>query len=554
MAAKPALLPSPSGKVFPSYQSGVFAMSAAVYKTDQLNESREDISQFITSLTLDGDAGRTTSKLQCKISAVKEVVADSDWVAPYLTYTPETGDPVTQQMGHYRLDIPSTMYDDTAAEYTEATGTDILELLSTMLLPATFYTTRGADVMQDIRALISMATRGWVGPNLVNNASFEGENNGNLTVWNNNGTFSAGGSGNIHFVLSAGYDYPSGERAWGPAFSPMQPAGATATVYQTIGIPAHMVRQEAWLSGMFFPVTRDHRGYLKVDFYDIGDQVIPGKSWQTTPEIRKPYMWSREFAYGTVPENAVKARITAAVVDAVGGSSNTRRSSWDDITFQAMMGTPIPENRISLPAIEAHAETRIQSVAGTSFLTAIDTRLEAAGMYALMPTLDGHLTARPEAPETPVVTYTENDTRIIDSIQIDRDAGNRFNAVLAVKEDLQNGVFWSAIAVNNNPKDPWNVYGPLGQITERIAVQDAVSVAALYTAARTKLKEASIQEVLTMAVLPDTSLMLHDDIVLETNNRADGLWTIRALSWGTSDEDPLVKVSAKRTIEGGEES
>lgn len=537
---------------FPAFRSSIFAIEPRVFKTDKLNEAREEITRWVDRLEVDGDIDRTASKLMLSIETFREVIADGDWIAPYLVVTPETGEASETQMGHYRLEPTAVTYSETGAELTHGVGGDILDSLAASVLPATFYTPKGGNVLQDVMMLIQMATRGRVGINLIQNPSFEQESGGNLTGWANNGTFSGGGSGTIQWQPT-GYDVPSGDRVWGPTFNASPPAGAYASVRQDIAIPSSMIGSMMWLSGMWLPAHRDHRGYLQVDYFDASDVQIPGASLRTPLAIRTPLRWTREQAAGVIPENATKARVIVVVMDSAGGASSPRRSSWDDITFQVISGEPLPANRISLPADDVVASSRIQSVAGTSYLKAINDRLAAGGYHALFTTMDGRLTTRKNrvvAIDTATRTYSDGDYRIVEDIQIEVDASNRYNTVIAIKEDVQSGTAMAAEAYNDNPNDPWNIYGDMGTVTNVITVTDAVDAAALQASADAELARASMQESIALSVLPDSELMVHDVIQMLTPGRIEGKWAVEYLRWGMRMEDPLVEIRARRTLGG----
>ncbi len=536
-----------------AYRSGVFTIEASVYKTDRLNETREDISRYLTHLGINGDVDRSGPKLECTLTTWRDVIDDGDWIAPYLTYEPETGDAVIAQMGHYLLDPPEVEYDGTETAYASSTGVDILELLNTATLPVTFYTPPGGNLMQDVRLLIQMATRGYVGANMVSNASFEAESNGTLTSWSNNGTFAGGGTGSIGWLPGGTADIPSGERVWSVNFNPSQPAGSSASVYQDITLPSHLIGQRVWVSGLWLPGSNNHRGILSVDFYDASNALIAGKSIRT-PEIMRPInQWNREHAQGLVPENAVRARLRVMVKDALGGFGASQRSSWDDIAFHTITGEPLPDSRVALPMESIKATTRIQSEFGTSYLVAIDDRLRAAGYHELMTTMDGRLTARKLtelAQDAVARTYGPENSQVMDVVRVERDISDRYNMVTAIKEDVSAGLFLSTVVVNRNPADPWSIYGPKGQVPVEITVQDAVNIEALEAAANEHLARAMEREILTFGTLPDPTLTLHDVIEMDADNRTSGRWGVTWIEWGTSEADPLVRIGARRTLRG----
>ena len=540
---------------FPGYRSGVFVIDAELYRTDILNMRREDLSGHITDMRGKADLNFDGAKSEIEIVAHADVLNDGDWVAPYLTYAPETGPLERVQMGHYRLDTPEVTYDGTDTPRVAVNGYDILEMLDKAVLPETFVTPFRGNIFQDLRTLWAMATRGAVGPNMVANPSFEDTDTaGNVTGWINNGTFGGGGAGFISWTgHQANYGTPTGERAWGAVLNASVPAGALASIAQSIPIPGALVGQRIWVTGLWLPAHADHRGYITVSFRDASGTTItgPGKVITTPIQQRSALRWTREHAYGVIPENAATMFVTVVVMDAVGGSTGQRRSSWDDIAVHTISGSPLPEARIALPADPVFATTRIQSLGRTSFLEAMNDRLLAAGYNEMVPLGDGRITTIKKIETRRAAaarTYIDRDHRIIDTYSVSRAPEDRYNWVMAVKENLGQGTPLQAVAMNTDDQDPWSI-GRMGQVPRVVVVQDAVDQAALQVTAQAELERAADLEFFDTTILPDPTLALHDVIDIQSTDRSAGKWELESYEWGATTEDPLVRVSARRVTQ-----
>ena len=537
--------------------SRVSHVETVAFETDRDNRPGVELSG-ITNVDVDWDIDRSGSKARIDIATHKRVLKDGMWVAPYLRITPEVGDIIYQQLGHYRLGLPSTIVDGSVDTFGDdkveqsATGGDIVDLLAQAGLPYTFYTPRRGHVMTDVHNLIKMATCGMMGPNLVQNGSFESEGSN----WNGP-SWTSGGSGSVSWDSPAAWTTPDGAKVYRPIFSTSNPAGGVGFVAtpssSMIQIPNDA--EYMYVSGLKYTATSSMRMYISVRFHDSSGDDLGSSHYAETQRATPVNQWSRQFMVFPVPDQATQIRLFVFVTDTLGGRSSS--GAWDDIRLGTATQMPIPDSRINLPSSNAIASTRIQTTAGNSIgYEAINAdRLAAIGHHAIYTDLTGRLTASPSrdlGSATVARTYQEGDYRFIGATEVQRSANNRYNTVTAVKESFEEGVPPMFVTVwNDDPDDPWSVHylGNVRYPNGPLMVQDAVDTDALESAALATLERATMQHTLRIQVLPDPTLSVHDVIeIVGGPEEAQGRWLVEYLRPGVSANDPIVEIGARRTL------
>lgn len=533
--------------------SRVSHVETVVYETDRDNAPGVEL-PGITMVEADWDIDRSGSKSRIDISTNQRVLRDGMWVAPYLRITPEVGDTIYEQLGHFRLQLPRTVIDGTVDEWgadrieQHATGTDIVDLLANASLPFTFYTPRNGHVMSDVHALIKLATAGVIGTNMFTNGGFEQEAAGWV------GPVFTSGSGAFSWSVSEEYGAPEGKKVFSTLFNTSNPAGGAAVI-RTLDIPIRQGARYMYATGFRFGLANS-RMYLEMRFFDESKNLLGRTSSSPTgTPVRIPGRWVREFMVVEVPEQAFYVQMWVWSVDLIGGRS--AGCFWDDIRMSTVSTMPISDDRINLPPSSAVATTRIQTVGGSSIgYDAINAdRLSAIGHHAIYTDLTGRLTSSPTrdlASATVARTYSADDYRLVGAYEVERSAANRYNTVTAVKESFEEGVPPLFVTVwNSDPSDPWSVHhlGNVRYPNGPLMVQDAVDTAALETAALATLARATEQHVLRIQVLPDPTIRVHDVIeVTGGPEEAQGRWMIEYIRPGLSAIDPIVELGCRRTL------
>ncbi len=538
----------------PAFLSGIHELDNEVYITDQNNESRIPL-EAVDTVQPDWDIDRSGSKSRLDITTYLRTLEDGMWIAPYQVIIPETGDIRRQQMGHFCISTPSASmdgsigYDGRYKVVQQASGGDIVDLLAKARLSETFATPRTGVVMEDIRALIKLGTAGRIGPNAVQNGGFEQEGTG----WTL--TTGGGATGVTHTWqwVSANYPIPEGGKSWGPVFGASQPAGAFAAAYQDIPVPrgfSHLyisgLAQQAQ-SGQFY-------GYMAAAYLNVNGNTISGATLFTPRKLRTASAITRVFAFGAIPNGAVKIRLFVYAITDVGGNSGSVRQAWDDIQLRGCSRAPLPDGRINLPLSSVVATSRIQTVAGKSFAyDAINAdRLAPIGNHALYTQQDGGLTTSPYrdlSTAVPKRQYSREDIRFVGDIQTERSATNRHNHFMAIKEDMQDATkTMLANAYNTDPNDPWSIHNMPLSSADPIMMPDAVDLAALQAAANVARDRSSEQEMIRLQVVPDPELLVHDVIEIVDSELPDaiGKWSIEYLRPGMRPGDPLTEIVARR--------
>lgn len=541
----------------PSFSSGVAEFSHEVYITDRDNVARIPLGDALLYVEADWDIDRAGSKARVNIETQQGVLAPGMWIAPEVTITPEVGEIVTQQMGHFRIGNPGGSQDGTLAIETgdpkylqRASGGDIIDDIAAVRLPWTVITPANGAIVQDIKFLLTLATCGAIGGYRIPNGSFE---NG-LTGWDAAGP---GGIGSIAAETSTPQTNPAVGRYLADfLFNAGRAAGDYLIRRHTATIPSgtsHII-----VYGMGGKWTSSHSPIFYIHWTDENGTVFGGQiNVATSPGVYQG--WTRHFRVIPVDPNASGVRITVGwIVDAA--IATTSRSVWDDIQLRTVTRTPLPDNRISLPVSETKATTRIQTAMGKSIgYDAINAdRLAALGHHAMFTDLSGRVTSMPmrdTASALPVRTYGPDDMRMVGVSEIAPGDANVPNHFQALKEDFQNpAASIGSNVINNNPNDPFSVLNTGRMISaDPIMVPDAVGIDELHAIAMNAMDRASMQEEITFMTLPDPTLQVHDVIEITDPSwpAAMGKWAIENISPGLSDIDPLVTISARRTIGGG---
>lgn len=540
----------------PQYESGIADFRCDVFVTDRDNVNRTPLGDALISVQPDWDIDRSGSKGRVQIETQAAALQPGMWIAPYVTITPETGEIVTQQVGHFRLGKAGVRFDGLrgldgkASRLQHANGADIVNDIAAVHLSETFATPVNGNVMQDVRALVKMATCGRMGANLLANGGFESGLAGWDTSWQTGGTRT---TSTVYPFTNA----PNGLNALTTEFASTAIAGdrrIPAAAGNRVVIPAGT--QYLYVSGFARRTRSEIRNRISIEFRDnagaIGPQSFIG-SMAHIPALQ----WGRFFEVIDVPAGALYLIVGLEnhLESTVGAAAY---SYWDDIRVGVCTSQPLPDRQVALPESTASAATRIQTTVGKSIgYHAINAdRLNAVGHHALYTDLAGRLTSQPMrtlAHAQPVRSYGRGDVRLVGVIEIPASDGNVPNHFTAIKEDYEDAAksMW-AHAYNNSTSDPFSIPNQGGRVVsaDPIMVPDAVSEAALLAIAEAARDRVAIQEELTIQVLPDPTLQVHDVIEITDPDmpEARGKWAIESLAPGMTPERPLVTIGARRAI------
>lgn len=529
---------------YPAYTSGLYAMSARVRRSDRHNAPGEDMTEQLSAISVDADIDRSGAKGQMRVTAYQPgVLAPNQWLAPSQIITPEVGDVQDVQMGLYQLGQPEVTVTGTAREDTTAIGSDPINVLAEATLPAAFRTPVLGNLMADVITLIKMGTLQAMGPNLLTNGSFEN----NAAGWTQGG-WEGGASGTIdrQFPISPA---PHGSQFWGAVFAPNQPAGAYTFISQIVTIPRGVTRMYAL--GACYETIPGHRGQFDI-WMARADGSITSHLLFSEPGPAAS-AWHHKLVLFDVPADATRLTFIVRVADVTGGADRAASCAWDDVSLGQVIGEPIDDRMINLPRLTTKATSRRQDAPGATYLSAINTRLEGLGYHALYCDNRGVYTTRPVrdvSRDRPSRVYTlGTDARLAGELQITRSTSSFYNVVTAIKEDVEAGETMSATATNDDVADPWSVRNTR-TVGVQITVQDAVSVAELQAAADAHLRRATMQEELTLQVMPDPALAVHEVIELRgpAGSPVVGKWAIESLAPGMTADDPLITIGARRSV------
>ena len=531
--------------------NGIIHIHDETYRSDR-NGNDLELLPGIVSVHPTWDIDRAGSKGQIDVVAESGILEPNMWITTYRTITPERGEIIRYQRGHWRLSSPGIVYDgavhmDTGASSQQQTakGYDIIEDIAGAGLTETFYTPIAGNVMQDVSVAVQMATCGIMGPNLAGNSGFESGTSG----WSSWGSY----------ALSVSTGTPS---VWEPAEgaqsgSQMIPSAAALNVtggfYRDIPIPAGA--QFMYLSAL---------AGFSGDWYGV-DPAIQIEWRTSSDEISRSYgtaivnrtRWNRTFFVAAVPPGAVIARIACNYKKVVAAGGTQTQLLWDDIRCGVCTMMPLPDSRIQLPNSTVPATTRIQTMYDMSYgYDAINAdRLSAIGHYALSTTMAGELTTMPIrtlANTQPRYTFHAGDRRLLAApVEIPALSGSIYNHFRAKKEDFgDGGGSMIAHAYNDNPNDP-NSTVITGRVLSApvVVVQDAVSQDALQAIAERERDRQSVRETIRLITLPLPDLTIYDVIRIDDPSmpKANGLWAMNSID----DTDIGMVITASRAIGGG---
>lgn len=520
---------------------GILHIEDETFITDRNNDGRIPADRVELRPTWDID--RAGSKGQVSVTADAGVLEAGMWLSTYRTITPERGEIIRFPRGHWHLSRPGISYPagghemDTGAVAVQqtASGSDIVDDISGVMLTEAFVTPVGGHVISDIRALIKMATAGIIGPNLVTNGGFDTSLSGWQVPTAANGvarhSTSYGGTQESFFNINA-------------------PVNTLQQVYQEFNIPSGS--QYIAVSGLNRTTFPQHiTGRLYIDFKTTSGSVIDANVVENPlPENR----WTRVFGVLAAPAGTERVRVYAQsrIHQQVNQSSNM---FWDDIRVGTATHMPIPDSRINLPPSSATATTRIQTVGGKSIgYDAINAdRLAAIGHNAIATDMDGRLTTQPArtlASATPRYTFGPGEIDLLDVVtpEISAITEKPYNHWRAVKEDFQDAsASMAADSYNNNANDRFSVVNSgIVRSAPQITIQDAVSEDALQAMADAARDRYSLSETVRFAIMPVQELTVYDVVAINDPDMPEinGLWAMNSID---ASGDYLV-VTATRAV------
>ena len=532
-----------STAMLPAYASAAYLVRPRIYHAGRENLVTHEITEMVTSLAVDWDIDRQGAKGHLRIAAMTGVdLPARSWIAPFLEITPEIGDATTTQMGLYELDEPTVRHDARGQATAEATGQDIVRLLERAIMTEPQVTPHSTNVMDEVRRAIMIATGNGFGPNLLLNPGFES----GLTNWAYSTTNDMTGT----ILVQTGGAAVGAKCAILSSTSVPSPP-EEIIVYQEVPCPPDLVGRLVWYSGWAWVQDAAQGTILQLNCFNDAYTVLATGATETQTH---PGNWHNHFAWVRVPEGTTKLTIYGRTRHTTGAAL---ASAWDGFELRRMNGVPL--QRLLLPyeprtTGSNEIVNRIVHPAGTRWLTRINDLLAAIGYHALSATNDGRPTARPlrdRGQDTPTRTYTlYNDARIVGPVTTERSRTNIYNVVTVVKENAQDGTALVAVARNDDPAHPWSTVN-MGEIgpPQPVTANNATDELVLVLLAEAALRRASMSEAVTLSVLPDPALAMHDTIeVIADGNPASGRWAIEQLRFGMTANDPLVEISARRIV------
>lgn len=529
----------------PAYRSSVFTIVPSVRKADRDNTLWEDITSSVSAIGVEHDIDRAGPKSQVSLTLTDARVAGTgDWVAPFVEIVPEIGDVVSAQRGLYQLDDPTVTFSGVGTATSQASGTDMVRIYERTVLQAAQITPTNARMDAELRFALEAATTGRWGADLVVNGSFEEGDAVSATGWtfsSYNGAVTPADSRSATVVAHRGHSYSIGM----DASSPMN-AGVYAYSTAFITVPAG--RPLMLLEGFIAPGTGILNAWFHVEEWDATTHLgNSGPSNVVTLASAGDYdVWERSWRVFRPRANATRLRVTFHAQLVVTGLTGAKAMRFDKVTLRTIATAPV--TRFSLPAISSVSSSAISHNAGATWLQRINDLTAAVAHHALLSMPDGSVTTRPQRDprtDTPKRVYTiGEDARIVGDISTTRSVTGFRNVVVAIKEDYETGTAMVAVARNDNPAHPWSTvnYGEVAGMP--ITVSDAVDQTALQAIANAELAKASMQESITLSVLPDPELTLHDVIEIRRSSGwtalEDGYWLRIAdgyITKGTLAED-----------------
>lgn len=541
--------------LLPAYTSGLYIITPNVVASDRENRNLGDITKGIIRAKADSDIDRAGAKSRCEMTASDPaLLPGNQWIAPYLEVVPEVGESDSAQMGLYRLGEPTVTWDGVGGGIVENSGRDIIDLINDSVMTKAETTYPNTGVMGEVERSIQLATLASYGRNVNPNTT-----NRPVTDWGTEGS-SSGWSGTSGLsTREAGY--PRGIYAWRVSFNPGSVAGAgrwLTAVPQEFPVPSGARR--LYLSHYYYATHPYVKTGLTLRFYDASGTLISSSSGVGTPYQfpAETSLWRSHIELIDVPEGAVTAStLFFATTDITVPSGDSPTAYLCGPEVGAVLGDPV--TRIALPNVDGSLTGPMSHPAGTRWLERINDLLAAIGYHGLYATPDGQPTSRPQRDprrDTPSRVYTVGrDSRIVGEVVTTRSRSNVYNRVVVIKESFEEGTDpMVAVAENNDPDHPWSTVnaGPKAD-PEPIFVNEVSGQDALQALADAALARASEQETLTLEVLPDPNLTVHDIIeVTGVPGPASGKWAVESIEWGLTSDNPLVRIGARRTVTTGE--
>lgn len=543
--------------ILPIASNGVTDVAVTVYKTDRNNVAREAlgvVDESVLDINASWDIDRSAGKSSVNIATQGGVLQPGIWIAPILTITPEVGEIITQQMGHFRLGKPGVKYDGSrrvdTGDYSQmqtATGGDIVDDLAAVKLQETFYTPVDGNIMQDIGLLIRMGTCGVMTLNQVSDPSFTQQG----SFWTQSHT---AGAGSMLWTAAGPTPVPKGRYMAGMLFNSGRAVNDYMRVYQDVNLPSNS--NYVLIHGLAFRNSSLLTTQLIAQFQDESGANIGSAIAITNGDVYQ--QWKRHYAFLAVPVGAVQVRVWCRA-HATATTATTTYAAFDDIHVHRVSMMPIGDDRIMLPLSTVKATSFIQTAAGKNvcFDAINGDRLGALGYHALFTDLEGRLTTRVQrnaAEDYPDRVYGTGDLNLVGVIDIPASNANVPNHFTAIKEDSQNALNSKvAISYNNSPSDPFSVVNT-GRVVsaDPVYIPDAVDIDVLKAAATAARDKASMQQEITLQVMPDPTLQVHDiiEITDPTMPEALGKWAIESITPGMKPSNPLVTIGARRTLGG----
>lgn len=523
----------------PQYRSSMFMIKPRIYEADRDNNIGADITNKVTSAIVDYDIDRQGAKGHLNMSVWDASVAPSGgWIAPFLDVKQEGVPEISSQLGLFELGEPTvTMGANRSAE---VTGEDIIAIMERAVLTEPEVTPKGHNVMDDVIRSVQVATcRGRSKNFFTSNPSFDTSLAGWTSSQNGGADVVIGWNGIPPYGVKAGvcrHQVNAGSPELSNAYS-----------YSTTGmsrrIQAHKYcRAEARVLAN----VANARTMMSLQFLDDQGAQVARVNQTLYSDVANVWKW--HSINMEIPDDAVEARLILYTYAMPGTQVVTR---WDDTSIRSIAAMPI--ERHAFPLYPKAATTDIPHHANVRWTVRINDLLKAIGHHAVHATLDGRPTSRymrDVRTDNPTRTYTHGtDSRVVSGVRTEQSTSNLYNVVVAVKEDFETGEVWTAVARNDDPEHPWSTIQK-GEIAPQTPVQsnDAVDQEELQVLADEALAEASMQQSLTMDVIPDPLLTVYDIIeVVSPGGEEEGRWAIEALSCGLTADNPVVTMTARRT-------
>lgn len=545
--------PPLTGLPVPAYRSSVYRIEPRVYLATRENETQSDITAWVSSISVDHDIDFSGPKSKVSLGLTDAAIAGAgDWIAPYVQITPEIGDIISAQRGLFQLDEPTITNTGIGPSTARGDGTDIVRLFERTVLQEPQETPKGCRIDSEVRfAIEASATGGW-GSDLAPNGDFEAWDSATVpTSWSQ----ASGGSPTATTFSTDKNWFVSGSTSYLVGVREDSPVDAYAYSFSTL-IPIPAGARYILVQGFVaFASSMITASVIAMEVNAAGSTIV----WHNPPRLSTDTTggydtWQRSWVIFTPHPDATHFRVR---VNTWLRQQNTSGTGFKNARFDRVSARVVQFpllTRHAIPAFSAVSSTVIGEQAGVSWLERINNLLQAAAHHGVYALPDGRPTSRRQRDprtDTPTRIFTiGEDARVVGDIVTTRAVTEFCNVVVAIKEDYETGTALVAIARNDDPTHRWSTVN-YGEVAKRPAlmVSDAVGQEELQALADAELAKSSMQEAVSLTVLPDPGMTVYDVIEIAGTDGAErGRWAIEGMREGLTSDEPLLLIEARRIL------